>query len=98
QSSITDRDVQSTLGQHLGKLPLRGISKSSVQACPAVNADLRSHLARLEQALDGDITPKMVKSNESQVEQQLADWGARTSEYFKAKANEVKELLIVLAR
>ena len=77
---------------------LRAISKSGVQACPAVSADLKSHLANLEQTLSGDITAKVVKTTESQVEQHLEDWGARASEYLKAKANEVKELLIVLAR
>ena len=77
---------------------LRAISKSGVQACPAVSADLKSRLASLEQALGGEITPKVVKTTERQVEQQLEDWGGRTSEYFKTKANEVKELLIVLAK
>jgi diguanylate cyclase (GGDEF)-like protein len=32
------------------------------------------------------------------VEEQLQQWGGQSSEYFKAKANEVKELLILLAR
>jgi diguanylate cyclase (GGDEF)-like protein len=38
-----------------------------------------------------------VRGTGRQVEEQLQQWGGRTAEYFKAKTNDVKELLIALA-
>ncbi len=39
-----------------------------------------------------------MRETETRIDEQLRSWGRRTEEYFKAKANDVKELLIVLAR
>ncbi|MGH9501977.1 MAG: GGDEF domain-containing protein [Terriglobales bacterium] len=39
-----------------------------------------------------------MKGTGRQVEEQLHQWGGRTAEYFKAKTDDVKELLIALAR
>jgi len=77
---------------------LRAIGNSGFRACPAVGTDLQQKLASLQNALSGSVTPELVRETERQVEDQLQQWGGRTSDYFKAKANEVKELLIVLAR
>jgi hypothetical protein len=38
-----------------------------------------------------------LNGTEKQVEILLAEWGGRTSEYFKGNADEVKKLLIALA-
>jgi diguanylate cyclase (GGDEF)-like protein len=38
-----------------------------------------------------------VRGTGKQVEEQLQQWSGRTAEYFKAKTNDVKELLIALA-
>ena len=77
---------------------LRAISKSAVQACPALGSDLERGLANLESCLSNDPTPEVVKQTEEQVEDQLQKWGGQTAEHFKGKADEVKELLIMLAR
>jgi diguanylate cyclase (GGDEF)-like protein len=77
---------------------LRAIGSSGFRACPAVSSDLQQNLASLQNGLSGNVTPALVKETEKQVEDQLQQWGGRTSEHFKAKANEVKELLMVLAR
>ena len=74
------------------------MGKSGVRACPAVGSDLQHSLASLEAGLAENVTPSRVKETEEQVEKNLQQWGGRSAEYFKAKANEVKELLIVLAR
>ena len=77
---------------------LMAIGKSGFRACPAVGSDLQQNLASLESRLAAQLTPALVKETEAQVEEQLVQWGGRSAEYFKTKANEVKELLIVLAR
>ena len=77
---------------------LLAMGKSGARACPAVGSDLQESLADLERSLSAHLTSSLVKETEAQVEEQLVQWGGRSAEYFKAKANEVKEILIVLAR
>jgi len=74
------------------------MGKSGAQACPAVGSDLQHTLAGLERRLADMLTAALVKETETEVEQRLLQWGGTTAEYFKTKTNEVKELLIVLAR
>lgn len=76
---------------------LLAMGKSSVQACPAIGSDLQQGLAALEQRLSEASTPAQIKETEDQATAQLQQWGGRTEEYFKTKANEVRELLIVIA-
>src|ERR1700743_297467 len=77
---------------------LASMGKNGVQACPAVGSDLLQGLASLEQRLAKNITPVMVKETETKVTEQLDQWGGRAEEYFKTKADEVKELLLVMAK
>jgi diguanylate cyclase len=77
---------------------LLAMGKSGTQACPGVSSDLQQKLADLGNQISDDLTPAGVKKTEKQVEEQLQQWGGQSSEYFKAKANEVRELLILLAR
>ena len=77
---------------------LRAIGKSAVQACPATGQDLEAGLACLEASLSDNAVPKVVEQTQFQVEEQLNRWGSQTAEHLKAKADEVKDLLIMLAR
>ena len=51
----------------------------------------------LSRRLSAEVTIAQVKGTEKHVEEQLHHWGDSTAEYFKTKANEIKELLLVLA-
>lgn len=77
---------------------LRAIGKSAVQACPAPGLDLEQALTGLATSLSNDAMPKAVKQTQSQVEAQLNRWGSLTAEHLKSKADEVRDLLIMLAR
>jgi len=77
---------------------LLAMGKSGIQACPGVSSDLQQKLVDLGNQISTELTPAAVKKTEKQVEEQLQQWGGQSAEYFKAKANEVKELLILLAR
>ena len=88
--------VSATLESYRSALLAMG--NSGFQACPVVGSALQQNLAGLQNSLSDKVTVAQVKETEKQVEGQLQQWGERTSEHFKAKANEVKELLIVLAR
>lgn len=76
---------------------LLAMGDSGARACPAVGAELRHNLAGLESRLSTKLTPTLLQQAETQVEEYLQQWAGHTADYFKAKANEVKELLIVLA-
>jgi diguanylate cyclase (GGDEF)-like protein len=76
---------------------LRAIGRSAVEACPAPGRDLERGLASLEARISSAADAYDVKQTEAQVETQLLRWGVLTAEYLKGQADEVKELLIMLA-
>lgn len=77
---------------------LLAVGSSAVQGCPALGSHLDRSLQGLERRLGVDATPEQLKQTQQQVEIQLQEWGERTAEHFKTKADEVKELLIALAK
>jgi diguanylate cyclase (GGDEF)-like protein len=77
---------------------LRAMGKSAVQACPAPGQELEAGLAGLEASLSNDPMPKVVKQTEVLVEEQLNRWGSLTAEHLRSKADEVKDLLLMMAR
>ena len=76
---------------------LRAIGRNAVEACPAPGRELEQGLAKLESSLSVDAPPKAVKQAQEQVEAQLGRWGNATAQRLKEQADEVKELLILLA-
>jgi diguanylate cyclase (GGDEF)-like protein len=80
------------------KSVLRAIGKSALLACPTTGSELEKVLAELEGKLSVDTAPEAVNRTEELVEEALTRWGALTAEHLKAQADEVKELLIMLAR
>lgn len=77
---------------------LQAMGRSGSQACSGFSSELEQKLVELGNRLCGDVTLPLVAETEKQVEEQLQDWAGRCSEYFKGKAGEVKELLLVLTR
>jgi len=77
---------------------LLAMGNSGVKACPAVGSDLQHALARLERALFTKLSVPVVQKIEAEVEGKLREWGGSSAEYFQTKANEVKELLLVIAQ
>jgi diguanylate cyclase (GGDEF)-like protein len=77
---------------------LLAIGKAAVQTCPHLGVDLETDLQGLERRLAVDPSAELVKRTEEQLEIQVNEWGARTSGHFKAQADEMKELLIALAK
>jgi diguanylate cyclase (GGDEF)-like protein len=77
---------------------LRTIGENAVQACPAPGQALEQGLAKLEVRLSEEVNPKIVKQTQEKVEDQLNKWGRLTAEHLKGKADEVRELLMMLAR
>ncbi len=95
-----DADLEALLAATLEsyRSALLAMGKSGVRACPALGSDLQQGLEGLEKRLSNKVTAALVKGTGKHVEEQLEQWGGRTAEYFKAKTDDAKELLIVLAR
>jgi diguanylate cyclase (GGDEF)-like protein len=70
----------------------------STHACPALGNDLKRELGRLEAGLASVINRERVESTEKSVQDQLQDWGRRTAAHYRQTTNEVKDLLLVMAR
>ncbi len=68
------------------------------QVCPHLGEDLRSQLIRLQRRLRGDPEPAAMGPTKSEAEKTLRAWGDRASQYYKLKAGEVRELMLVLAQ
>ena len=76
---------------------LRAIGKSAMLACFFPGRELQQGLAKLESQLSPSAHPTDVKRTQMQVEEQLHRWGGFTADYLKSQADEVKELLVMLA-
>ena len=74
------------------------IGTSAIRVCPGFGADLEAGLRGLGSRLSVTPTVESMLLTETQVEILVAEWGEKTSDHFKEKADEVKELLIALAK
>ena len=73
------------------------MGRSGSTACPATGAALKRDLEGLEKRLAGRLTTVVLQETGRDVTKQLVLWGERTAEHLKAKTQEVKDLLLVLA-
>ena len=77
---------------------LGAMGESGSQACPQLGLDLQASLLHLQAHLVAEMTPGDFAASGTAAEKELRLWGSRTAEYYKHQADEVKELMLVLAR
>jgi diguanylate cyclase (GGDEF)-like protein len=77
---------------------LDAMGESGVQACPAVGLRLRENLLQLQSALSRESAPEALEETGQKVEAELQQWGAGAAGYFKERAGDVKQLMMILAR
>ncbi len=77
---------------------LTAMGGCGAQACPTLGPDLQQGLMTLAERLRSKTTARVVRETEGHVEGHLQKWGGRAAEYFQQRADEVKEILMVLAR
>jgi diguanylate cyclase len=88
--------LAATLASYRAVLLITGTS--SVRACPPIGTELQKRLAELERTISGNVTPALLRATEQKVEEHLEEWGESSAAYLKAKAHDVKELLLAVAR
>jgi diguanylate cyclase (GGDEF)-like protein len=67
------------------------------QASPCLGPEFAQSLASLAERLGNEPTAQNVAETGQMFETQLAEAGARASDYLKQKASEIKELIVVIA-
>jgi diguanylate cyclase (GGDEF)-like protein len=77
---------------------LRSMGTAGVEACPISGEDLKRGLGRVEDALARNVTLEKMEGAERTVQGQLLDWGRRTAQHYQKKTDEVREILVVMAR
>jgi diguanylate cyclase (GGDEF)-like protein len=70
----------------------------SLDACPALGDGLKRSLGELGERLSNGMSPVAVAATDRDVQEQLQNWGRRTALHYRQKTEEVKGLLIVMAR
>jgi diguanylate cyclase (GGDEF)-like protein len=77
---------------------LQEMGSCSLDACPALGEDLKRGLEKLEENLARNLSSETIDETEASVRAQLEDWGRRTAVHYQKKSNEVKDILLVMAR
>lgn len=77
---------------------LAEMGRCSVDACPAEGPALESSLGELAHALGERPTPETIGKTDAGVQAELRGWGRRAASHYRAKAGEVKEILLAMAR
>jgi diguanylate cyclase (GGDEF)-like protein len=70
---------------------------SATQVCPHISEDLHQSLLNLRDRLAAETAPEEVTETGRKVEEELGKWSKTASEYFRQTANEVKEIMMVVA-
>ncbi len=74
------------------------MGNASLDACPALGSDLKQGLGKLEASLAASITCESIVASEKSVQEQLQNWGRQTAKHYQEKTDEVKDILLVMAR
>lgn len=70
----------------------------SLDACPGTGDDLKQALAQLKAELTPAISHEKLAANGELAREQLRGWGRGAARHYQAKAREVKEMLLTMAR
>jgi diguanylate cyclase len=70
----------------------------SLEACPGLGDELKLRLRKLEEGLSLTMSREAVQTTYKDAQEQLREWGQRTARHYREKADEVKELLLTVAR
>ncbi len=77
---------------------LLGIGNCSLDACPGLGNELKNHLDEMSVGLSSGIDCPAMRHVDTEVQQQLQQWGRQAARHYQHKSEEVRELLIVMAR
>lgn len=74
------------------------MGNSGLDACPALGVGLKEGLTRIEEKLKLPLEGKALETSEEEVREHLRGWGRETARHYQQKTDEVKEILLTMAR
>jgi diguanylate cyclase (GGDEF)-like protein len=77
---------------------LADIGECGESVCPDLSGELKSSLTRIDEELAQHSTVAGITRTRSAVDDLLQGWGKKTARHYLAKAGEVRDLLLVMAR
>jgi diguanylate cyclase (GGDEF)-like protein len=77
---------------------LRDMGSCSLDACPGLGDELKKGLASVDDDLARPVTSEHLQSAQQAVQQHLKGWGRHAARHAHERTEEVKEMLIVMAR
>lgn len=69
----------------------------SLDACPGMGSELKRNLSELKMELSVEMSGEALTAADSQVREQIREWGRGTARHYREKACEVKEMLLAMA-
>jgi diguanylate cyclase (GGDEF)-like protein len=91
-----EKALQSTLASY--RAALVAVGDAGAHACPPAAESLKESLLNLSQRLSSSVSSSLVAETEQCVEQELKAWGEHASHYYQEKTDEMKELLLLVAK
>ena len=77
---------------------LTAVGDGAVQICPALGENFQRDLLKLRDQLHPETAPETVSDTGKQVEEELRKWGENASEYLQQTADQVKEIMLIVAQ
>ncbi len=69
---------------------------SGARVCPSLGAEFQHNLISLAAELSAEAAPEQVGVTGRRLEQEVAGWGDRASEYYRQKADEIREIMLTM--
>jgi diguanylate cyclase (GGDEF)-like protein len=96
QAASPDELLAATLKAY--RAVLLAVADHAVRACPASSRELQAGLKKIEQEFPRNLTSASLNESEVHTEEQLHLWSSLTVQHLKQKAEDVREILLVLAK
>ncbi len=77
---------------------LGAMGRCGLDICPAIGEELQKSLEMIAAGLSTGMTPASVVAADQTVQAHLQEWGRSTARHYQKTADEVKDILIVMAR
>ena len=93
--SLTDSALSLLWAYRAG---LAEMADGGASACPALGAELKKGLTRVDERLGAQPDLQAVATAKDSLRAVLQGWGQKTAQHYEQKAGEVRDLLLVMAR
>jgi len=74
------------------------VGEAGVQACPPAGEKFKESLLNLKRRLDAETSVSLLTETEQLFEIELHTWSERAAQFYQEKTNEVREILLIVAK